>query len=64
MEVKIFSVGIDIINGISTNRPPKGCRIDLGPRTLIDLKFLNDETLVILSNSQGELIGSFFMQQV
>ncbi|VTT75823.1 unnamed protein product [Fusarium fujikuroi] len=51
-EVQIFSVGIDIINGISTNRPPKGCRIDLGPRTLIDLKFLNDETLVILSNSQ------------
>uniref|UniRef100_A0A0D2XZN0 Anaphase-promoting complex subunit 4 n=1 Tax=Fusarium oxysporum (strain Fo5176) TaxID=660025 RepID=A0A0D2XZN0_FUSOF len=51
-EVQIFSVGINIINGISTNRPPTSCRIDLGPRTLIDLKFLNDETLVILSNSQ------------
>ncbi|KAH7243294.1 anaphase-promoting complex, cyclosome, subunit 4-domain-containing protein [Fusarium redolens] len=51
-EVQIFSVAIDIINGISTNRPPISCRIDLGSRTLIDLKFLNDETLVILSNNQ------------
>jgi hypothetical protein len=63
IEVQIFSVAIDIINGISTNRPPISCRIDLGSRTLIDLKFLNDETLVILSNNQGEPMNSFFIQQ-
>ncbi|KAF9773815.1 hypothetical protein IL306_008292 [Fusarium sp. DS 682] len=51
-EVQIFSVGIDVINGISTNRPPTSCRVDLGSNTLIDLKFLNDESLLILCNNQ------------
>ncbi|KAG8668845.1 hypothetical protein FPOAC2_08149 [Fusarium poae] len=51
-EVQIFHVGIDITNGISTNRSPSSCRIDLGTRTLIAFKFLNDETLVIMCNDQ------------
>ncbi|KAM0303587.1 hypothetical protein ACHAPM_003156 [Fusarium culmorum] len=51
-EVQIFCVGIDIINGISSNRPPASCRIDLGTRTLITFKFLNDETLVIMCSDQ------------
>ncbi|KAJ4021673.1 hypothetical protein NW752_004681 [Fusarium irregulare] len=49
-EVQIFCVTIDIINGISSNRPPTSCRIDLDTSTLITFKFLNDETLVILCN--------------
>jgi hypothetical protein len=56
-EVQIFSVGIDIVNGISTNMSPTSCCIDLGSCTLIDFKFLNDETLVVLSNSQGKLMA-------
>ncbi|QPC78782.1 hypothetical protein HYE68_009534 [Fusarium pseudograminearum] len=51
-EVQIFCIGIDIINGISSNRSPASCRIDLGTRTLIAFKFLNDETLVIMCNDQ------------
>ncbi|RMJ07220.1 hypothetical protein CDV36_013174 [Fusarium kuroshium] len=51
-QVHIFCAGIDIINGISTNQSPTSCCIDLGSRTLIDFKFLNDETLVILCNGQ------------
>ncbi|RGP80801.1 anaphase-promoting complex subunit 4 [Fusarium longipes] len=51
-EVQIFRVVIDIINGISTSRSPTSCRIDLGIRTLIAFKFLNDEALVILCSNQ------------
>ncbi|RGP73650.1 anaphase-promoting complex subunit 4 [Fusarium sporotrichioides] len=51
-EVQIFCVGIDIINGISTNRSPASCRIDLGTHTLIAFKFLDDETLAIMCNDQ------------
>ncbi|KAH8686721.1 anaphase-promoting complex, cyclosome, subunit 4-domain-containing protein [Ilyonectria robusta] len=47
-QVRIFSAGIDIVNGISNNLPPTSCCIDLGSRTLVDLKFLNDETLIVL----------------
>ncbi|KAF5017949.1 hypothetical protein F66182_10096 [Fusarium sp. NRRL 66182] len=51
-EVQLFSIGIDIINGISTNRSPTSCCLDLGSNTFIDLKFLDDETLVVLCNGQ------------
>ncbi|KAI8662705.1 Anaphase-promoting complex subunit 4 [Fusarium sp. Ph1] len=51
-QVHIFCAGIDIINGISSNQSPTSCCIDLGSRTLVDFKFLNDETLVILCNDQ------------
>ncbi|KAH6890369.1 anaphase-promoting complex, cyclosome, subunit 4-domain-containing protein [Thelonectria olida] len=46
--VTIFHAGIDIINGISSNFPPTSCCIDLGSRDLIDFKFLNDESLIVL----------------
>ncbi|KAF4971685.1 hypothetical protein FSARC_1563 [Fusarium sarcochroum] len=55
-EVQIFCVGIDIVNGISTNRSPTSCRVNIGSRTLIDFKFLNDETLVILCNDQDNAL--------
>ncbi|KAF4989072.1 hypothetical protein FDECE_14824 [Fusarium decemcellulare] len=47
-QVHVFSVKIDIVNGISTNQHSSSCCIDLGSRTLIDFKFLGDETLIIL----------------
>ncbi|KAJ6444669.1 anaphase-promoting complex component Cut20/Apc4 [Purpureocillium lavendulum] len=46
-KVYVFRVGVEIINGISTNSPATACAIDLSGRRLIDLKFLNDETLII-----------------
>jgi anaphase-promoting complex subunit 4 len=46
--VTIFYAGIDIVNGISSNLPPTSCCVDLGSRTLIDFKFLNDESLIVL----------------
>jgi hypothetical protein len=46
--VHLFHVGLDIVNGISANMPPTACSIDLGDRKLIDLKFLDDENLVLL----------------
>ncbi|KAI5459994.1 anaphase-promoting complex, cyclosome, subunit 4-domain-containing protein [Mariannaea sp. PMI_226] len=51
-QVSVFSVGLDISHGISSNRQPVACRIDLGSRSLIDFEFLNDETLVILCGSK------------
>ncbi|KAM5345505.1 hypothetical protein ACJ41O_011367 [Fusarium nematophilum] len=47
-QVHLFCVGLDIVNGITTNRPPASCRIDFGSHALIDFKFLNDETLLIM----------------
>ncbi|KAH7144052.1 anaphase-promoting complex, cyclosome, subunit 4-domain-containing protein [Dactylonectria macrodidyma] len=48
--VNIFSAGIDIVNGISSNLPTTSCCIDLGSRTLVDMKFVDDTTLIILVN--------------
>jgi hypothetical protein len=36
------------MNGISTSKPTTKACIDLGTRNLIDVKFLNDETLVLV----------------
>ncbi|PFH61107.1 hypothetical protein XA68_18171 [Ophiocordyceps unilateralis] len=47
-QVYILRAEMDIVNGISRNLPPTGCCVDLGNRQLIDAKFLNDETLVVL----------------
>ncbi|KAF7546481.1 hypothetical protein G7Z17_g8410 [Cylindrodendrum hubeiense] len=55
-QVHIFSAGIDIVNGISSNLPPTSCCIDLGSRTLIDLKFLDDETLIVLVNEKDNVL--------
>ncbi|KJZ76009.1 hypothetical protein HIM_04465 [Hirsutella minnesotensis 3608] len=51
--VHIFRTEIDIVNGISANRPVTSCCIDLGDCPFIDLKFLNDETLIILCNESA-----------
>ncbi|KAF4983886.1 hypothetical protein FZEAL_827 [Fusarium zealandicum] len=56
-QVHIFCVGIDITNGISTNQPPTSCCLDLGHRTLIDFKFLNDHTFVVLCSDQDNSLG-------
>ncbi|PNY24707.1 Coatomer subunit delta [Tolypocladium capitatum] len=47
-KVYIFRAGIDIINGISTNHPVTSCCIVLAGRKLIDIKFLNDDTLLLI----------------
>ena len=51
--VYVFRVELEIINGISTNGPTTACAIDLADRKLIDLKFLNDETLIIACSEPG-----------
>lgn len=46
-KVHLFRMDMAITNGISDNKPVMACVVDLGSRSLADLKFLNDKTLVI-----------------
>lgn len=46
-KVHLFRMDMAITNGISDNKPVMACVIDLGSRSLVDLKFLNDKFLVI-----------------
>lgn len=54
----IFRAGIDIINGISTNHPVTSCCVALAGRKLIDLKFLNDETLLLVCSEPGSPLNA------
>ncbi|PHH72967.1 hypothetical protein CDD80_4128 [Ophiocordyceps camponoti-rufipedis] len=47
-KVYILRTEMDIASGISFNLPATGCCVDLANRQLIDAKFLNDETLIVL----------------
>ncbi|KAK5989342.1 Anaphase-promoting complex subunit 4-like protein [Cladobotryum mycophilum] len=49
-KVHIFRSEMVIVNGISDNKPVTSCCIDLGKRALIDLKFLNETTLILFCN--------------
>ncbi|RCI13888.1 hypothetical protein L249_7962 [Ophiocordyceps polyrhachis-furcata BCC 54312] len=51
-KVYILRVEMDIVNGISRNLPAMGCCVDLATCQLIDAKFLNDKTLVVLCKQQ------------
>ena len=44
---------MDITNGISTNKPAAACSIDLAGRSLIDLKFLNGDVLLLACGEAG-----------
>lgn len=46
-KVHVFRVNMTITNGISDNQPAAICVIDLAPRSLVDLKFLDDKTLIL-----------------
>lgn len=46
-KVHLFRMDMAITNGISDNKPVMACVVDLGSRSLADLKFLNDKTLVV-----------------
>ncbi|KAH6603942.1 anaphase-promoting complex component cut20 apc4 [Trichoderma cornu-damae] len=46
-KVYLFRMGMTITNGISDNHPAAVCEIDLAPRSLVDMKFLNDKTLLL-----------------
>ncbi|KEY69430.1 hypothetical protein S7711_05744 [Stachybotrys chartarum IBT 7711] len=52
--VNVFRVEMEIINGISSNGALVACRVDLGPRRLADIKFLNDKTLIFLCTEPDE----------
>lgn len=58
-KLHVFRSGIDIMNGISTSKPTTKACIDLGTRNLIDVKFLNDETLVLVCEKDGEPVILF-----
>ncbi|RDA85012.1 hypothetical protein CP532_2051 [Ophiocordyceps camponoti-leonardi (nom. inval.)] len=51
-KIYILRVEMDIVNGISRNLPATGCCVDLANCQLIDAKFLNDQTLVVLCKQQ------------
>jgi anaphase-promoting complex subunit 4 len=46
-KVHLFRMDMAITNGISDNKPVMASVIDIGPRSLVDLKFLNDKILVV-----------------
>lgn len=54
-EVHIFKVGIKVVNGISSNLPVAACIVDIGQRSLLDLKFLNPGTIILLCSEKGVL---------
>ncbi|KAL7784553.1 anaphase-promoting complex, cyclosome, subunit 4 domain-containing protein [Trichoderma ceciliae] len=45
--VFLFRMNMTITNGISDNKPVTICVVDLAPRSLVDMKFLNDKALVL-----------------
>lgn len=49
----LFRMDMVIVNGISDNQPVAACVIDLGERSLVDMKFLDDKTLVIFCTDPG-----------
>ncbi|PTB62161.1 hypothetical protein BBK36DRAFT_8547 [Trichoderma citrinoviride] len=51
-KVHLFRVNMAITNGISDNQSAETCVIDLGTRSLIDMKFLNDKTLILFCTNK------------
>lgn len=49
--VHIFQVKLNIIGGISSNEPVLGKSIDIDDRTVFDLKFVDDENIMLLCYS-------------
>jgi anaphase-promoting complex subunit 4 len=54
-KVHVFRVDMTITNGISDNQPATTCVIDLAPRSLVDMKFLDDKTLILFCTDTGML---------
>ncbi|KAG5928116.1 hypothetical protein E4U42_001226 [Claviceps africana] len=50
-KVHVFRSAVDTTNGISTAEPTTRACIDLGTRNLIDAKFLNDKSLVLVCST-------------
>lgn len=44
---------MDITNGISANRPAAACAVDLAGRKLVDVRFLNKDTLILACGEAG-----------
>lgn len=59
-KVHLFRVNMAITNGISDNQPTTTCVIDLAPRSLVDMKFLGDKTLVLFCTDTG-MCSSLFL---
>ncbi|KAK2590235.1 hypothetical protein QQS21_012081 [Conoideocrella luteorostrata] len=55
-KVHIFRSGIDIMNGISSSQPTSLACIDIGKRKLIDIQFLNDESLVLACSENDSTV--------
>ncbi|RFU75006.1 anaphase-promoting complex component cut20 apc4 [Trichoderma arundinaceum] len=51
--VYLFRMNMTITNGISDNQPVTTCVVDLAPRSLVDMKFLNDKTLILFCSDPG-----------
>ncbi|KAI9167373.1 Coatomer subunit delta [Paramyrothecium foliicola] len=44
----VFRSGFELVGGISSNLPVMSCRVDTPNKKIIDLKFLNDQKLLVL----------------
>lgn len=53
MPAHLFCYAINVVNGISNSSPLTSCCLDLGTRKLVDLKFLNDDTLLVACLEPG-----------
>ncbi|KAG6078289.1 hypothetical protein E4U33_000782 [Claviceps sp. LM78 group G4] len=60
-KVHVFRSTIDITNGISAMRATTRACIDLGARSLIDAKFFNDETLVLVCSQDDKKTVVLFL---
>ncbi|KAF9871668.1 anaphase-promoting complex component cut20 apc4 [Colletotrichum karsti] len=53
-EFYIFRTSIRLINGISSNVTTAVAALSIGKGRILELKFLNSDTLVVLSSAQGQ----------
>lgn len=53
--MQIFRMALSIESGISTVRSIESCTVQLGKGDILDLKFVDDNTLFVLWNSKGML---------
>ncbi|KAL7811159.1 anaphase-promoting complex, cyclosome, subunit 4 domain-containing protein [Trichoderma gracile] len=51
-KVHLFRVKMSITNGISDSQSAETCVVDLGTRSLVDLKFLDDKTLILFCTNK------------
>lgn len=56
-QVTMFSIRLEIENGISTQTSVTNAILDLGPQNVLDMAFADDDTLLILCSNDGKYVS-------